>query len=88
MTQTVWQVVPQARRRHTKAPAQVRFSGSLLECLDCQIAFHGYRGGTVVFVASSGESKLADGVSSICIRSVGGTDLELRRRCLQVDLSE
>ena len=26
---------------------EVCYSGSLLECMDCAIAFHGYRGGTV-----------------------------------------
>ena len=58
--------------------AEVRFFGSLLQCLDCQIAFHGYHGGTVIFLASNRElkSKLADGVPSICILSVGGNDLD------------
>jgi len=43
------------------ACAEVRFFGSLLQCLDCQIALHGYHGGTVIFLASNRElkSKLA-----------------------------
>ena len=28
------------------ASTKVRLFGSLLECMYCQIAFHGYRGGT------------------------------------------
>ena len=54
--------------------AEVGIFGLLLECLDCQIAFHGYHAGTVVFLASNRElkSKLAQGVPSICMLSVGG----------------
>ena len=54
--------------------AEVRIFGLLLECLDCQIAFHGYHARTVVFLASNRElkSKLADGVPSICMLSVDG----------------
>lgn len=60
------------------AATEVRFSGSLLECVDCQIAFHGYRGGTVASLAGSRDlkRKLAGGVPSVCVLSVGGNDLD------------
>ena len=60
------------------ASTEVRFSGSLLECQDCQIAFHGYRGGTVPSLAASPDltRTLAGGVPSVCIISVGGNNFE------------
>ena len=35
------------------ASTEVRFAGSLLESQNCQIALHGYRGGTVPSLAAS-----------------------------------
>ena len=60
------------------ASTEVSFSGSLLECLDSQISFHGYRGGSVPSLAASPDlkHKLAVEVPSVCILSVDGNDLE------------
>ena len=60
------------------ASTEVSFSNSLLECLDCQIGFHGYRGGSVPSLAASPDlkRKLAVEVPSVCILSVGGNDLD------------
>ena len=60
------------------ASTEVSFSNSLLECLDCQIGFHGYRGGPVPSLAANTDlkRKLAVEVPSVCVLSVGGNDLD------------
>ena len=56
---------------------EVRYSGSLLECMDCTIAFHGYRGDTVASLEgnSSLRRKLASVMLNVVVLSVGGNDL-------------
>ena len=57
---------------------EVRYSGSLLECMDCAIAFHGYRGGTVASLEGNGSLRrnLASAMPSVVVLSVGGNDLD------------
>ena len=57
---------------------EVHYSVSLLECMDCAITFHGYRGGTAASLeGNSGlRRKLANAIPNVVVLSVGGNDLD------------
>ena len=57
---------------------EVHYSGSMLECMDCAIAFHEYRGGIVASLEgnSSLRRKLAKAIPNVVVLSFGGNDLD------------